>query len=257
MSINQNRRFGGVARLYGQEGLEAFARSHVMVVGLGGVGSWAAEALARTGVGHLTLVDFDHIAESNVNRQLHALEHDFGQSKIVAMQERLLAINPHLKITLIDDFLSPENLATHLEPHRDDPLFVVLDAMDDVKTKIALTAYCHKKIALVLSGGAGGKLDPTRVKVDDLTKTTQDPMLSKVRYALRKQHGFPVDPKKKFAVLTVYSDEPMQGRGEPVRGGLACAGYGSAVTVTSTFGMAAAATTLKLLKKAYQKQETC
>ena len=257
MEKNQSRRFGGVARLYGDDGLQAFEQAHVLVAGLGGVGSWALEALARSAVGEVTLVDFDHIAESNVNRQLHATQENFGKSKVNAMAERILAINPDIKINEIDDFLSPDNLDEHLHKNAGNPLFVVLDATDDVKMKIALTAYCKKNktnhkegIPLVICGGAGGKLDPSRIVAADLAKTTQDPLLSKIRYSLRKLHGFSNDPKKKLGVMAIYSDEPRQG---VATGGLACSGYGSAVTVTATFGFIAAAEVLKLLKAKYLK----
>ena len=248
MEINQNRRFGGVARLYGEEGLAAFEMAHVLVAGLGGVGSWAAEALARSAVGEMTLVDFDHIAPSNVNRQLHAIEGEFGKSKVQAMTERLLAINPGLKIHVVDDFLTPENIPLHIENNAS---LVVLDATDDVKMKTALAAHCKKQIPLIICGGAGGKLDPSRIRAEDLSKTTQDPLLSKIRYNLRKDHGFTSDPKKKFQITAIYSDEPRQG---VASGGLACSGYGSAVTVTATFGFVAAAEALKVIKKNYLKR---
>lgn len=247
MEMNQNRRFGGVARLYGEEGLAAFEQAHVLVAGLGGVGSWAAEALVRSAVGEMTLVDFDHIAESNVNRQLHAVEGAFGQSKVQAMSERLLSINPSLRIHVVDDFLTPDNMGEHIQA---DSNFIVLDATDDVKMKTALAAYCKKNIPLIICGGAGGKLDPSRIAVEDLSKTTQDPLLSKIRYNLRKEHGFTSDPKKKFQISAIYSDEPRQG---VASGGLACSGYGSAVTVTATFGFVAAAEALRLIKKNYLK----
>ena len=265
---NQQRRFAGVARLYGDEGLEAFSRAHVLVAGLGGVGSWALEALARSGVGEITLMDFDHIAPSNVNRQLHATEENFGKSKVQAMAERLVSINPQIKLHLIDDFLTIDNLSEHLDQGIGNPLFVVLDATDDVKMKIALAAYCEgrrnlnelnepviqkmkaQKIPLILCGGAGGKLDPSRIYAADLSKTTQDPVLSKIRYALRKQYGFSSDAKKKLGITAIYSDEPRQG---VASGGLACSGYGSAVTVTATFGFVATAEALKIIKANYLK----
>lgn len=260
MEKNQNRRFGGVARLYGEDGLEAFERAHVLVAGLGGVGSWALEALARSAVGEVTLVDFDHIAESNVNRQLHATQENFGKSKVKAMAERILAINPSIKINEVDDFLTPDNLDEHLQKNANNPLFAVLDATDDVKMKIALTSYCKKNqssgkdgIPLIICGGAGGKLDPSRIMATDLAKTTQDPLLSKIRYTLRKLHGFSNDPKKKLGITAIYSDEPRQG---VATGGLACSGYGSAVTVTATFGFIAAAEALKLLKAKYLKSKS-
>ena len=269
---NQNRRFAGVARLYGETGLQAFEKAHVLVAGLGGVGSWAVEALARSGIGELTLMDFDHIAVSNVNRQLHAIEDNFGKSKSEAMAERVRQINPLIKLNIIDEFLSPDNLDAHLRKNAENPYFAVLDATDDVKMKIALAAYCEGRdelgrarlaeqkeqeiikqngkksltIPLIICGGAGGKLDPSRIKAADLAKTTQDPVLSKIRYSLRKEYGFSNDPKKKLGVTAIYSDEPRQG---VASGGLSCAGYGSAVTVTATFGFVAAAEVLKLLQK--------
>lgn len=264
MDTNQNRRFAGVARLYGEPGLQAFEKAHVLVAGLGGVGSWAVEALARSGIGELTLVDFDHIAVSNVNRQLHAIEDNFGKSKSEAMAERVRQINPQIKLKVIDEFLSPDNLDAHLRKNAENPFFIVLDATDDVKMKIALVAYCESRdeisrnrnaersdkksavIPVVICGGAGGKLDPSRIKAADLAKTTQDPVLSKIRYALRKEYGFSNDPKKKLGITAIYSDEPRQG---VASGGLSCAGYGSAVTVTATFGFVAAAEVLKLLQK--------
>ena len=251
MEVNQSRRFGGVARLYGEEGLKAFENAHVLVAGLGGVGSWAAEALARSAIGKMTLVDFDHIAESNVNRQLHALEGSFGQSKVSAMAERLLAINPNIQLHLVDDFLSAENMDEHITRGTQDALFLILDATDDVKMKIALASRCKKNVPLIICGGAGGKLDPSRITVSDLSKTTQDPLLSKIRYTLRKEHGFTSDPKKKLGLTAVYSDEPRQGS---ATGGLACSGYGSAVTVTATFGFVAAAEALKVIKAKYLKE---
>lgn len=276
--INQNRRFAGVARLYGETGLRAFEKAHVLVAGLGGVGSWAVEALARSGIGELTLMDFDHIAVSNVNRQLHAIEDNFGKSKSEAMAERVRQINPLIKLNIIDEFLSSDNLDAYLRKNAENPYFAVLDATDDVKMKIALVAYCEGRdelgrarlaeqkeqekkqeqevtkqtikksliIPLIICGGAGGKLDPSRIKAADLAKTTQDPVLSKIRYSLRKEYGFSSDPKKKLGVTAIYSDEPRQG---VASGGLSCAGYGSAVTVTATFGFIAAAEVLKLLQK--------
>jgi tRNA threonylcarbamoyladenosine dehydratase len=268
---NQNRRFAGVARLYGEPGLQVFEKAHVLVAGLGGVGSWAVEALTRSGIGELTLMDFDHIALSNVNRQLHAIEDNFGKSKSEAMAERVRQINPNIKLNVIDEFLTPDNLDAHLHKNAENRYFVVLDATDDVKMKIALAAYCEARddigrarnveqsdrksstITLVICGGAGGKLDPSRIKAADLAKTTQDPVLSKVRYALRKEYGFSSDPKKRLGITAIYSDEPRQG---VASGGLSCAGYGSAVTVTATFGFVAAAEVLKLLQKQQLKSTT-
>lgn len=235
------RRLGGVSRLYGEEAFEGFKKAHVVVVGLGGVGSWAAEALARSAIGEITLIDFDHIAISNTNRQLHALEGEFGKSKVEAMAERLSRINPAIKLHLIDDFLTPENIS-ELIPYGAH----VLDATDALATKVALAVWAKRhKATLVMSGAAGGKVDPTRILVDDLARTTQDPLLSKIRARLRKEYGFEKDPKKRMRVKTVYSEEPRRGSGQ---GGLACSGYGSAVTVTACFGLAAAAEILNSIK---------
>jgi tRNA A37 threonylcarbamoyladenosine dehydratase len=271
MDIKENRRFAGVARLYGEPGLQAFEKAHVLVAGLGGVGSWAVEALARSGIGELTLMDFDHIAISNVNRQLHAIEDNFGKSKSEAMAERVRQINPSIKLNVVDEFLTPDNLDAHLRKNAENPYFVVLDATDDVKMKIALAAYCEARdeigrtrnveqsdrksatVTLLICGGAGGKLDPSRIKAADLAKTTQDPVLSKIRHALRKEYGFSSDPKKNLGITAIYSDEPRQG---VASGGLSCAGYGSAVTVTATFGFVAAAEVLKLLQKQQLKLTT-
>ncbi len=231
--INAERRLGGVSRLYGEEGYGLLQAAHVVVIGLGGVGSWAAEALARSAVGELTLIDFDHISLSNTNRQLHALEGEFGKSKVEAMRERLQLINPELVIHLIDDFLKPENISTYI------PLgSYVLDATDDLKTKVSLAIWCkYHQVAFVMAGAAGGKTDPTAIQIADLAQSTQDPLLSKIRALLRQKHGFEKNLKKKMKVPVVYSSEPRKG---VATGGLACNGYGSGVTVTASFGMVCA-----------------
>ena len=230
----ESRRFGGVSRLYGPELRARFQQSTVVVAGLGGVGSWAAEALARTGIGHLVLIDFDHIAESNTNRQLHALEGQYGKAKVQAMSERIRQINPDIQLTLCDEFLEPGNLDL-LVPQ--DAL--VLDATDSVQTKIALVLWAtqHNR-SLVMCGAAGGKTDPTSVRCDDLSRTEQDALLAKVRQGLRQDHGFSRNLKKKMGVRAIYSHEPRAGVSS---GGLACSGYGSTVMVTAACGLAAAA----------------
>lgn len=231
------RRFAGVARLYGENAFKAFGQATVVVIGLGGVGSWAAEALARSAIGHLVLVDFDHIAPSNVNRQLHAIEGSFGKAKVLAMAERLQAINPMITITMHDVFAEPANLE-QIIPHNS----FVLDACDDVSAKVALASFCKtQQIPLVMCGGAGGKVDPTQIQIADLSKTTQDPLLAKIRAQLRKNHSFSRDLKKSMGIQAVYSAEARQGSASK---GLACSGYGSAVTVTAAFGFAAAASCL-------------
>ncbi|MFB9885212.1 tRNA cyclic N6-threonylcarbamoyladenosine(37) synthase TcdA [Balneatrix alpica] len=249
-------RFGGIARLYGQQALARFATAHVCVVGIGGVGSWVAEALARSGIGQLTLVDMDDICVSNVNRQIHALDGQIGLQKIDAMAARIKAINPECQVQLIDDFISPDNLDEYLSQGFD----YLVDAIDSVKAKAALLAYCKRhKIKVVTTGGAGGQLDPTQIQVTDLSKTIQDPLAARVRTLLRKDYGFP-KAGKKFGIECVFSTEQLrypQADGSvcaqkpsdqdgPVR--LDCAsGFGATTVVTATFGLVAASRVLNKL----------
>ena len=243
--LEYQRRFGGIARLYGAAGLARFEAAHVCVIGIGGVGSWAAEALARSAIGRLTLIDLDHIAPSNVNRQLHALSSTLGQAKVEAMRERIAEINPRAVVEVVDDFLTADNLASLIAPGRFD---YVVDCMDQLRVKVALVVHCKRhKIPLLVSGGAGGRLDASRVDIADIALTSGDALLSKVRAELRRNHGYPREGKK-FGVEAVYSTEPIirpkTEACEPVAGGLSCAGYGSAVAVTASFGMAMAGRTL-------------
>ncbi len=236
----ENRRFGGVSRLYGPVLRERFLNATVVVAGLGGVGSWAAEALARTGIGHLVIIDFDHISESNTNRQLHAIEGQFGKAKVEAMRERILQINPEINLTACDEFLEPENLDRLIPANA-----LILDATDSVQTKIALSVWAVKNNrALVMCGAAGGKSDPTSVRCEDLSRTEQDALLAKVRQGLRQDHGFSRNLKKKIGIRAIYSHEPRAGASS---GGLACSGYGSTVMVTAACGLAAAAEILNLI----------
>ena len=249
-----DRRFGGIRKLYGAAGLQALREAHVCVIGIGGVGSWAAEALARSAVGRITLIDLDHVAESNINRQIHALESTLGKAKVQAMAERIAEINPACQVELIDDFLDLDNLADYLGRGYS----AVIDAIDSVKTKTALIAWCRRnKVRLITCGGAGGQLDPTQIQIGDLAKTTQDPLLAKVRHNLRREYGFPRDPKKRFEVAAVYSTEQLVypkdegascdiGDGEGISG-LNCAGFGSSVGVTASFGLIAASWVLRKL----------
>lgn len=243
------RRFGGIARLYGTKALESFAAAHVCVIGIGGVGTWTAEALARSAIGALTLIDLDVIAESNTNRQIHALGDAYGRAKVEAMAERIAAINPACRLHLVDDFVTAENVEAMLAP----PFDFIVDAIDDGRAKVAIAAYCRRHgRRLVIAGAAGGKTDPTQIAVDDLARTTQDALLARVRAQLRKAHGFPRDPKRKFGLDAVFSREPMRrsgtGEGEcAVGGGLSCTGYGSATAVTGAFGFAAASVVLRRL----------
>lgn len=257
----RQRKFGGINRLYGAAALDRLAVSHAVVIGIGGVGSWAAEALARSGFGRLTLVDLDHVAESNFNRQLHALESTQGQAKVVAMAERITQINPQCTVRCVDDFLTPENVGEIIGT---EPSTLMLDAMDQVAAKVALIAWCKRhKQTVVTCGAAGGKLRGELVQVADLSETTQDPLLAKVRTGLRRDHRFPAgqlkstgvgksagNKKTRFGIQAVYSTEavkrpPVQADScapfDPIGGApLACAGYGSLVTVTAVFGMVAA-----------------
>lgn len=247
---NYLQRFGGVARLYGEQGLQALHAGHFAVIGIGGVGSWAAEALARSGVGTLTLVDLDDICTTNSNRQIHALSSTVGQLKTAVMAARLRDINPDLSVHTVDDFLQPENLEQIL----DQQLHVVIDAIDAAYAKAALIAHCkRRKIPLLTVGSAGGKRDPRQIISGDLAKTTNDPLLARTRNNLRRLHGFSRNPKRVFSVEAVYSTEqltyPDQQGGtcqnkSALQGDvkLDCAGGVGAVTmVTASFGFVAAA----------------
>ncbi len=251
-------RFGGIERLYGRRALHAFRDAHIAVVGLGGVGSWAAEALARSGIGTFTLIDMDDICVSNTNRQLHALDGQYGRTKTDAMAERLKAINPHADIRIHFGFLTLKNLTELITPD----MTGVVDAIDSVKPKSALVAHCQRgKIPIICAGGAGGQTDPTKILVADLSKTTQDPLLAKVRNLLRREYGFSRNPKRRFGIEAVYSTEQLTypaGDGEvclqkPATGGpsrLDCAsGFGAACPVTASFGLFAASRLLNRIAR--------
>ncbi len=260
--LDFERRFGGVKRLYGEVGLKKLNAAHAVVIGIGGVGSWAAEALARNAVGAITLIDLDNIAESNVNRQLHAVDGAFGKAKVSAMRERILTINSLCVVREIEDFITPQNIATMLSFTCD----VILDCIDDAQAKIALADFCkRKKMLLIMAGSAGGRLDPTRIQVADLAQVTGDRLLSKVRNQLRRDYAFPKanNTKKsaKFGIDCVFSDEQVikpdstKANASETENtcevdstsitGLNCAGYGSSVCVTAPFGFAAAQFAIK------------
>ncbi len=285
--IDFARRFGGVARLYGRSGLANFQAASVCVVGVGGVGSWVVEALARSAIGHITMVDLDNLAESNINRQIHALTGTLGMAKVTALAQRIAQINPFCEVHEVEDMLDAANLERLIGAPGFD---FIIDAIDDVRAKTALIAYCRaNKLRLVTIGGAGGQIDPTRIEVRDLCRTEQEPLLAKVRKRLRAEHGFPRGTKNKFGIDAVFSTEPLQtpedeeaacaidvdtktelgdmaatavGAGRVDDAGLAdnatkdvslgisglnCAGYGSAVVVTAAFGLVAAAHVLRAL----------
>ncbi|HEX5802494.1 MAG TPA: tRNA threonylcarbamoyladenosine dehydratase [Azospira sp.] len=252
MNVDRERRFGGIGRLHGADTLARYRAAHVAVVGVGGVGSWTAEALARSGIGTLTLIDLDHVAESNINRQAHATEENLGKAKVGAMAERIRSINPDCVVHEIEDFVSPENAATLLGG----PFDVVVDAIDQVRAKVAMIACCAATgRPIVVAGGAGGKSDPCRIRIDDLSRTEQDPLLAKVRAQLRKLHGYPRDVRRRFGVSAVYSDEPLQQAlaaacdVPAASGGLNCAGYGSSVCITASFGLFAASAAMRILRE--------
>jgi tRNA A37 threonylcarbamoyladenosine dehydratase len=252
MEADLSRRFGGVERLYGSDALERFRRAHVCVIGIGGVGSWAAEALARSAIGRITLIDLDHVAESNTNRQIQALGEEFGKAKVVAMAERIRAINPACEVVTIEEFVAQDNLDALLGIGYD----YIVDAIDQTRVKAAIIAWCAAHSTnLVTTGSAGGQVDPARVKVADLSRTVQDPLASRVRALLRKNYNFPRDLKKKFGVECVFSDEPLAYPAGDLAcdvdeggiTGLNCAGFGSSVCVTACFGMVAASRVLNNL----------
>lgn len=248
------QRFGGTARLYGQSALQLFAEAHVCVVGIGGVGSWAAEALARTGIGAITLIDMDDVCVTNTNRQIHAMKGTVGQAKTEVMAARILAINPECKVTCIDDFITAENTA-RLITH---DFTYVIDAIDSVRPKAALLAWCRRnKIPLVTTGGAGGQIDPTQIQVTDLAKTIQDPLAAKLRERLKSDFNIVKNSKGKLGIDCVFSTEALM---YPQPDGSVCAsrstaegpkkmdcasGFGAATMVTATFGFVAVSHVLK------------
>lgn len=249
---NYEQRFGGIGRLYGADALARLRQAHICVIGIGGVGSWAVEALARSGVGKITMIDMDDICVTNINRQIHALTGNIGQLKTEVMQQRVKLINPECDVQIIDDFISGENLAQYIHPDYD----YVIDAIDSVKTKAALIAYCKRnKIKIITVGGAGGQTDPSQIQIADLSRTIQDPLLAKVRSVLRKDFYFTQNPKRKFAVDSVFSTQPIifpqVGDNCTTSATMNCAnGFGAATMITATFGFFAVSRVLeRLLQK--------
>jgi len=235
-----SRRFSGLDRLYGQSQATTVRASHVVVVGIGGVGSWAAEALARSGVSELTLIDMDHVAESNINRQVHSLSTTIGMAKIHAMRDRIALINPHCQVDCIDSFVEPENWPRLLTGR----VNALIDACDQVRAKTAMASWAlETRTHFISVGAAGGKRHAHLVDVADLAEVTHDPLLAQLRYQLRKHHGAP-RPGKKMGVACVFSREAVAPADASCAvqgdGSLNCHGYGSIVTVTASFGMAAA-----------------
>ena len=252
---NFEQRFGGIGRLYMPEGLAKLRQSHICVIGIGGVGSWAVEALARSGIGKITMIDMDDICITNIKRQIHALTSTVATLKTEAMKTRIAEINPECQVEIIDDFISPDNLADYLNRGYD----YVIDAIDSVKTKAALIAYCKRnKIRLITTGGAGGQTDPSQIQIADLSKTIQDPLASKVRSLLRKEYHFSQNPKRKFGVDCVFSTQPLifpkMGEGCEISATMNCAnGFGAVTIVTATFAFFAVGRVIDKLLQAESK----
>ncbi len=244
------KRFSGVANLYGSEILTKFRQSHVCIVGVGGVGSWAVEALARSGIGCLQLIDLDHITETNINRQLQALTPNIGKSKVVILAERIAHINPDIQVIPIEKYLERSNIQELIDGTI--KWDWVIDCIDQIHNKAALLAYCRQQqINIVSVGGAGGRYDPSRISIADLSRTAHDPLLSKLRSILRQNYGFPRDPKKSFQIPCVYSTEAITAD-TMLKSDFQCSGYGTygtVVTVTATYGLMAASLVLNQLAR--------
>ncbi|NNC99828.1 MAG: tRNA threonylcarbamoyladenosine dehydratase [Gammaproteobacteria bacterium] len=259
-----SRRFGGVQRVYGAAGVARIRNSHVCVIGVGGVGSWAVESLARSGIGSITMIDMDIVSASNINRQLHATSSTLGRDKVLVMQERVAEINPACRVAIVDDFIAADNVSDYIQQHFD----FVVDCIDDFRTKAAIIAHCRQNgVNIITTGGAGGQIDPGRVEIADLSRTRQDVLLARTRKLLRQEFGFTRDPHKRFHVPCVYSDEQLvypDGDGglssqRPAPEGSAgcrlnalnCAGgIGSVAHVTATFGLFATGFVLRELAHA-------
>jgi tRNA A37 threonylcarbamoyladenosine dehydratase len=261
-------RFGGITRLYGKHGATILQQAHFCVVGIGGVGSWAAEALARNGIGQITLIDLDDICVTNINRQIHALSNTIGESKVDIMSERIKQINPDCQVSTIEDFVTTENLNELMANNYD----YVIDAIDSVDIKTRLIAHCKRnKLPIITIGGAGGQIDPSKISITDLSKTYQDPLLAKVKNQLRREFNFPradipKASKRKFSVDAVFSTEQLRypndlgevclakpdttdGNTNAMR--LDCSsGFGATTHVTATFAFFAVGRAIdKLLKR--------
>ena len=250
MTQDTQRRFLGIQRLYGQRGYMNIIESHICIIGIGGVGSWVAESLARSHVNEITLIDLDHVAESNINRQIHALTDTLGQSKISAMADRIININSQCIVHEVDDHLTIENIPSLISSDFN----YVVDCIDNFRIKAALIAYCRRyKIKLITIGGAGGRIEPACIKLADLSRAEGDALLAKTRKQLRTQYNFPRNLKRRFDIPCVFSNETQRYPTDDNEismiksecsstGGLSCAaGYGSLSAVTATFGMMASA----------------
>lgn len=248
-----SRQFGGIAALYGDDGLSRLQRSHVCVIGLGGVGSWVAEALARSGIGALSLIDLDHVAVSNINRQLVALHSTLGAAKVSVLEQRVMDINPSMTVNAIEAFVTRDEHVPFLDRGYD----MVVDCIDTFRDKAAILAWCSRnKLPVVTVGGTGGKSDPTAFRIADLSRTEKDALLSRVRKELRQNYGFPRNTKRRFSIPAVFSLEESRrsvNDGENCdtsrsrASNLHCGGLGSVTHVTATAGFFAVSRVLDRL----------
>lgn len=266
MSDSFEQRFGGTRRLYGDSAVSVLRQAHVCVIGIGGVGSWVVEALARSAVGQITLIDLDDLCVTNTNRQIHALSETIGQSKVEVMAERVAAINPDCRCHQVEEFVTEENARQLLTQHPHAAFDFVIDAIDDVRAKAAIIACCKRnKLPVITVGGAGGQIDPTRIQVADLSRTAHDPLAAKVRSHLRRFYHFSSNTKRRFNIPCVFSTEQLR---YPQPDGSVCAqktvaesgegmrldcnsGFGASTCVTASFGFVAAARVIdKLIERA-------
>ncbi len=254
------RRFAGLEKLYGSQGLRRLAHSHIVVIGVGGVGSWTAESLARSGVGQLTLIDPDHLVESNINRQLPALDSTLGKAKVQALKDRVEEINSRCRVNCVESYIEEANITALLEGLLNQASqCVVIDCIDQAKAKAALIAWCSRnKLPILTVGAAGACIDPLQIRLADLSRTQNDLLLSRTRKHLRQQHSFSRNLKRRFGVPAVFSieqrisDQTSTIRADHVATDLSCAGYGSVVHVTASLGFNAAAKAIEMLTAARQ-----
>lgn len=260
LSDTYYQRFSGIARLYGEQALVRFQQAKICVIGIGGVGSWVVEALARSGIGHITLIDMDDVCVTNTNRQIHALKQSIGQAKTEVMAERVIAINPECQVSYIDDFINSNTVISYLGTIGDPKYDFIIDAIDSVKDKAAVLAHCRRnKLKIITVGGAGGQKDPTKIQISDLAKTIQDPLVAKLRERLKNEYKLTKDSKGKYGIPCVYSTEQLT---YPALNGGICfnktqaagpkkmdcaSGFGAITTVTATFGFVAVSYVLERL----------
>ncbi|OCG39477.1 tRNA cyclic N6-threonylcarbamoyladenosine(37) synthase TcdA [Gilliamella sp. Bif1-4] len=254
------QRFSGIARLYGESALQCFSQAHICVIGIGGVGSWVAESLVRSGIGQITLIDMDDVCVTNTNRQIHALKSNIGKPKTSVMAERILQINPECIVNEIDDFINVDNVGEYLGTKQSPRYHYIIESIDSVHDKAAVLAYCKRqKLKVITIGGAGGQKDPTQIKIADLAKTIQDPLVAKLREKLKHNYKLNKDSKGKYGIPCVFSTEQLT---YPSKNGKVCltkseadgpkkmdceSGFGAITTVTATFGFVAVSYVLNKL----------